>query len=79
MGARKRKAPQGSERKRPSRRQEDVAAYLPTPEEIQAGCEAIQGHWSPREERTRAGRPRFDDRLEVVVVPFLGVFEGDGC
>lgn len=32
--------------------------YLPTPEEIAAGCERAQGRWSKREKKIRSGEPQ---------------------
>jgi len=46
----------------------DQPSYLPTPAEIQAGCEKIRAGWSRREERRRrfaAADRRARPRVEV--------------
>ncbi|HEV3343071.1 MAG TPA: hypothetical protein VG125_22040 [Pirellulales bacterium] len=57
---------------------EDLAAYVPTPVEIAEGCRRIQAHWSSTERRMRAGKPRFDERMGVTEIAWLGTLDGDG-
>lgn len=41
--------------------------YLPTPEQIRAGCREIQAGWSRRDERQRRGVERADEGVEIRV------------
>lgn len=61
-------------RKLPERRSElvnghlplDAGAYIPTPEEIQAQCEAIRKTWSPYEEQQRLCHPELEVKLPTL-------------
>lgn len=45
---------------------DDAADYLPTPEEIEAGCEAIRANWSPRQRRRRSAMPQAQVTIPMI-------------
>lgn len=57
---------------------DDLAAYVPTPDEIREGCERIQATWTETQKRSRQTGTRLFDQMTVTEIGWIGTLDGNG-